>query len=192
MFITKIPSSQVVTKIARINRDYELDFVNTDVNSDVYTLSVFLRKFNHKTNPNYKIMLVLASSILAYPALEMSWEFEDTNDDYELATRVYHRICDEVDHIKTEFDRSMAPASVLAPKIREAVKPIAVYRQTKKNQVPLDEADLIGGVSDWRMSIYSGRYPNMTKEERDKIRKMDHDQVDLQPKRRTYKTREKY
>lgn len=192
MFYNRIPSSQVVTKIARVNRDYELDFVNTDVNSDVYTLSVYLRKFDHNTKPNYKIMLVLSSSILAYPALEMAWEFEDDNSDYELATRVYHRICDEVDQIKTEFDRSMAPGSVLAPKIREAVKPIAAARQLKKNQVPLDEADLEGGVSDWRMSIYGGHYPNMTKEERDKVRKADIDHNELPLHRRHYRSRDRY
>lgn len=151
MLVQGIPSSQIVTTVARMNKDYDLEFANSDSNSDVYTLRIFLRKFEDK----YKIRLILNSSILAYPALEMSWVFDD--EEYELASRVFHRICDEADDVKVHYDRSMTPAPTIAAKLREAVKPISANHQEKTHILSLDEAHRLAGVSDWRYSIYANR-----------------------------------
>lgn len=138
MLTNKIPSQHIVDKIARRNKDYDAEFINVDTNSDLYTLRVYLRRFDQDKNIFYRIRLQLICNTLSYPAFEMSWEF--TEEEYELASRVFHRICDEVDDLKTEFDRSMAPASVIAPKIREAVKPISTSHQQRNNNLQLDES----------------------------------------------------
>ena len=110
---------------------------------------------------------MLTSGVLAYPALEMSWKYG--SDEYELASRVYHRICDEVDDVKVHFDKSMMPVATLAATVKEAAKPISLKHQEHIDSVPLKEATRIPGVSDWRMSIYSGRYPNTSQEEKQKF-----------------------
>jgi len=148
-----IPSKQVINKIAKTNKDYELDFVNAQGNNDVYTLKIFLRH----TNSIYKLRLVLTGNVLSYPALTLNWVFED--NEYELASRVFHRICDEADELKLKYDRSTMPASTLAAQIREAVRPISSKHQEKSNIPFVDEAAKLPGVSDWRDSIYRGDYP---------------------------------
>lgn len=184
--VTGIPSAQIITKEARSNKDYEVEFANSDSNSDVYVLRIFLRKFEDK----YKIRLVLVSSILAYPALEMSWKF--TSDEYELASRVFHRICDESDDVKVHYDRSMMPAPIIAAQIKEAVKPISMNHQEETHIFSIDESARIAGVSDWRQSIYSNRYPNMTAEEKQKIKNFEGNNKSETIVRKTYNTREKY
>lgn len=186
MLVQGIPSSQIVSTVAQRNKDYELDFANSDSSSDVYALRIFLRKFEE----GYKIRLVLTSSILAYPALEMAWTFG--NDEYELATRVFHRICDETDDAKVHYDGSMAPASTIAAKIREAIKPISANHQEKTNILSIDEAHRLQGVSDWRYSIYANRYPNMTREEKQEVMKYEGNQKAEPVSTKEYKTREKY
>ncbi len=168
MFVQGIPSNHIVNTTATRNKDYELEFINTDSNSDMYELKVFLRKFE---DDHYKIRLILSSSILAYPALEMTWIFD--LDEYEMASRVFHRVCDEVDDIKVHYDGSMMPASTLGAKIREAVKPISLNHQKKAHILWLDEAVRIAGESDWRKSIYYNRYPNYNKEQLTEIQKFD-------------------
>ncbi len=163
-----IPPSMIVNTASRRNKDYELEFINSDRNSDVYTLRVYLRNRKQDEKNEYIIRLILICDILSYPALEMTWDFKE--EEFELASRVYHRICDEVDDVKTHFDRSMAPASILGAQIREAVKPISLSHQQIDNNVALDEAKRLGGVSDWRMSLYSGRYPHTSKEEIQKFK----------------------
>jgi len=190
MFTNYIPSNQIVDKIARKNKDYELEFINSDSNSDMYELKTFLRRYNQDDRQFYKIRLLLVSNILAYPALEMSWIFED--EEYELANRVYHRICDEVDEIKVDFDRSMMPVSTLAAKIKEYVKPISISHQENKHQLPLNEAQLLPNVSDWRKSIYSNRYPNMSQKEKNELKKFEGNVSEAPLARKEYKTREKY
>jgi hypothetical protein len=185
MLIKGIPSEQIVEKIASSNKDYEVDFANVDINSDVYTLKVFLRRYDQKKEEkSYKIRLLLTSNILAYPAFEFNWDFEE--NEYELASRVFHRVCDEVDDIKTHFDRSRMPGSTIAAKIRESVKPISQSHQNKTHIPALDEANKEAGASDWRMSIYSGRYPNMSKEERQEIKKHEYSQIDPPINRKIY------
>lgn len=187
MLLNGIPPGQIVTKFATSNKDYDLDFVNTDSNSDSYHLSLYLRRYKQDGTVRYKIKLLIASGILAYPALEMIWSFED--DESELASRVYHRICNEVDDVKSDFDRSMAPVSVVASKVREAVKPISVNHQEKTNILSLDEAKREPGVGDWRYSLYGNRYPNMSREEKQHIRKFEGQQLDIVPKRVAYPSR---
>lgn len=186
MLIEGIPSSQIVDKIAANNKDYELEFSNSDNNSDVYVLRIFLRKFEN----TYKIRLVLASSILAYPALEMSWTFDD--NEFELASRVFHRICDEADDAKVHYDTSMMPVSTVAARIREAVKPISLNHQETTNIPTVDEAHRLMGVSDWRYSIYANRYPNMSAKERQEIREFEGNRKSDIIVRKNYGARERY
>jgi hypothetical protein len=181
-----IPSRQIVHTAARRNKDYEVDFVNTESNNDVYTLRAFLRS----NEDEYKIRLVLISSILAYPALELHWVYK--NDDYELASRAFHRICDEVDDVKTHYDRSMTPISTVAAQIREAVKPISSSHQEKTNIPMLDEAAKLSGVSDWRFTIYRGQYPKTTRADEDQVQKLEGNHIEVSPKHVSFKTREKY
>jgi len=190
MIVQNIPSKMIVKTAARRNKDYTVEFVNTDSNSDFYELKAFLRRYDQDDTSFYKIRLLLVGNILAYPALEMVWTFGE--EQFELASRVFHRICDEIDEIKVEFDKSMMPVASLAAKIREYVKPISISHQEKKNQIALDAADRTAGVSDWRKSIYSNRYPNMSKEEKNAIQKMENDQTQKPLTRRTYGVREKY
>ena len=190
MIINNIPSNMIVKTAARRNKDYEVEFINTDSNSDMYELRTFLRRYNQDDESFYKIRLLLVSNILAYPALEMSWLFDD--EEYELANRVYHRICNEIDEIKIEFDSSRMPVATLAAKIREYVKPISMSHQEKKHQIPLDEAQKLPGVSDWRQSIYSNRYPNMTTKEKNELKKFEGNDQEAPLGRKKYKTREKY
>lgn len=185
--IKGIPSKLIVKTSAKNNKDYELDFINTDSNSDQYELKVFLRKYDQDSTELYKIRLILKSGILAYPALEMSWKFDD--DEYELASRVFHRICDEVDFVKTEFDKSMMPVSTISAKIKESIRPISIKHQEHLDSVPMKELTKLEGVSDWRMSIYSGRYPNTSKDE---IKNFKKNEVENLSKTKSYKTREKY
>jgi len=187
MIIQNIPSNQIVKTAAVRNKDYEVEFVNTDCNSDSYTLKAFLRHYSQNGEENYKIRLMLTSGVLAYPALEMSWKY--ASDEHELASRVYHRICDEVDDVKVHFDKSMMPVATLAAQIKEAAKPISLSHQEHIDSVPLKEATRLSGVSDWRQSIYSGRYPNHSKEEQQHFWG---DQSEQAMKTRRYSTREKY
>jgi len=184
--IKGIPSSQVVVTAAKRNKDYEVDFANTESNNDIYTLKSFLRKGNDE----YKVRLVLISSILAYPALDMVWVYEDK--EYDLASRVFHRICDEIDDVKTHYDRSMMPVSTLAAHIREAAKPISVSHQEKTNIPWIDEAGKFAGVPDWRESLYRGQYPNMTREEKAQIAKLHGNHIEIPPEYYSYSVREKY
>ena len=188
--IKGIPPAQIVKTAARRNKDYELEFINTDSNSDLYTLSVFLRKNTHEKNALYKVRMMLTSSILAAPALHMIWKFSD--EEYELASRVFHRVCDEVDDVKSEFDRSMAPAPIIASLIKEACKPISVSRQEKTNILAIDELHQIHGVSDWRKSLYSNRYPNMSQEEKKKIQNFEGNNPEGEYIKINYGLREKY
>jgi len=186
MFIQGIPSSQIVRTAARRNKDYEVDFANTESYNDVYTLKAFLRK----NDTEYKAKLVLISSILAYPALNLTWRFDE--DDYELASRVFHRVCDEVDDIKTHYERSMMPISTLAAQIREACKPISSSHQEKTNIPFIDEAAKLPGTADWRWSLYRGQYPKITRADKEQVQKLEGNHIEKVLRHRTYNTREKY
>lgn len=186
MLINNIPSQQIIQKTAKQNKDYELEFINTESNNDLYTLKIFLRRNENE----YKIRLMLISNILAYPALDMSWAFEEK--EAELASRVFHRICDEVDDIKTDYDRSMMPVSTVAAKIKEYVKPISANHQETTNVHAVDVSDREAGVSDWRMSLYGGHYPNLTKKEKNDYFKFQGSQIDAASTQKVYPTREKY
>jgi len=186
MLIQGIPNKQIVHEAARRNKDYEVEFANTESNNDMYALKAYLRH----NDDQYKARLVLISSILAYPALEMIWTFD--NDEYELASRVFHRVCDEVDDVKTHYDRSMMPVSTLAAQIREACKPISASRQEKTHIPWLDEAAKLKGASDWRETLYRGQYPKMTKADKERIAKLEDNHQDMPLKHRIYTTRQKY
>ena len=186
-----ISANSIVEKQAKRNKDYEVEFVNTNsTRNDIYELKVLLRRNESDDKPTYGIKLCLLSSILAYPSLEMMWRFAE--NEYELASRVYHRICDEVDDVKTDYDQSQAPATIIAAKVREAVKPIASSKQEKTNILAVDESNMLQGVSDWRNSIYSNRYPKMSKDEKNKIKEFEGNKTEEPVSRKKYKTREKY
>lgn len=163
MFIKGISTKHIVNKIAQITRDYEVEFINTEYNKDTYTVKVFLRFINDE----YRIRLLIVSDILSYPALDMIWIFGEK--EYDLATRVFHRIADEVDYVKTHNDNHNIPASTLAAKVRESVKPISIKHQEKKNILWLDEVNKEAGVSDWRKSLYGNRFPNESSKEKNQI-----------------------
>ena len=185
MLVTGIPSNHIVKEAARLNKDYEVEFVNSNHNSDVYTLKTFLRRSD--LDNDYKIRVMVISNTLAYPAFEMSWSFAD--EEYDLASRVYHRICNEVDDIKTDYDRSMAPITVVVPKVREALKPISTTHIEKSHMLPIDEAHKEAGESDIRFSIYHGHYPQMSQEEKHSYRKYEGNQEEPLPVRKTYPLR---
>jgi hypothetical protein len=65
------------------------------------------------------------------------------------------------------------PVSTIGAKIREAVKPIAAKYQEKTNILAIDEAGITAGVSDWRFSLYAGRYPHTSKQEKNKYYKYE-------------------
>lgn len=184
--VKNIPASHILTKTAAFNKDYEVDFANSDMNSDIYTLKIYLRRHLDK----YKIRVVLISSILAYPALEMIWSFSE--DESELGSRVFHRICNEADDIKVDFDKSRMPASTIAAKLREYLKHIGTNKQESSNILHIDESNKIAGVSDWRQSIYANRYPNMSQDEKKAVKKYEgnngYDYINI----KSYGTREKY
>ena len=69
MIVQGIPSAQIVSDSARRNKDYEVDFANTESNNDIYELKAFLRHGDER----YKVRIVLVSGVLAYPALDMTW-----------------------------------------------------------------------------------------------------------------------
>lgn len=158
MFVRNIPTIHIVHEAARSNKDYEIEFVNTEKSKDLYVLKIFLRFVDDQ----YRIRLILVSSILAYPALDMTWVFE--NSQYSTAARVFHRICDEADYIKTHTDENTIPLQILAASIREAVKPISVSHQETTHIPFIDESAREPGVSDWRESLYGDRYPKNSKE----------------------------
>jgi len=194
MIIKGIPTSHVVSTnektvtASRRHKDYEVEFINSDRNNDIYHLKVFLRRNN--LDNDYKIRVVIISDILAYPALDMSWSFD--NDSFKLASKVFYRICDEVDDIKIDFDRSMAPISIIGGKVRESLKIISTSRLEKTHILPLDEASLIKGESDYRFSIYHGHYPQMSKEEKHEHKKFEGNESESELKRKKYSLREKY
>ena len=70
--------------------------------------------------------------------------FEES--EYELASRVFHRICDEIDDVKTHYDQSMTPISTLGAQIREAIKPISSSHREKTNIPWIDEAGKLGSL----------------------------------------------
>ena len=188
LFKNSIPSSQIVSTAARRNKDYEVEFINAVSNNDVYRLRTSLRKDSH--NNLYKIRAQIISDTLAYPALNMIWAFKDS--EYDFASRVYHRICDEVDEVKENFDRSMAPITVVASQVRESLKPISLSYQEKTDMLPIDEARRLPGEPDARMTIYRGQYPQMTKAEKDAIKEFQGNEGEKAMARKTYTTREKY
>ncbi len=169
------------------SKDYKLCFANSETNNDIYTLQVFLR---HNKDDQYKVRLALISGILAYPALEVLWKFSEK--EYEVASRTFYRVCDEVDLVKTDFEKSMMPAPTIAAKLREAVRPISLRYKEKTHILSVDEAAKLPGVSDWRMSIYRGQYPQMTKEEKMTEIKFQGNNGEKTTTRKSYSTREKY
>ena len=186
MLFQGIPSQQIIREAARRNKDYELEFVNTESNNDVYELKVYLRS----SEEGDKVRLIIVSSILAYPALKMAWEFD--KEEHDLASRVFHRVCDEVDDVKTDYDQSMTPISTVAAQIREAVKPISSSRQEKTNIPWIDEAARLAGVSDWRMSLYRGQYPKTTNSDKNNVHKMTGNHIEIAPAHKSFGVREKY
>lgn len=185
MFFNKIPTNQIVSNISKVEKDYKLEFVNADTNSDAYELSIYLRK----NNDQHKIRLHIISNILAYPALEMIWEFGI--DEYELASKTFTKISHEVDVVKEQFDQSMMPVATMAPLIKESVRWIAINHLTKKFILPLDESRFITGVADWRNSIYNNRYPNMTNKEKNRIKLFEGNEP-APLSRKNYGLRDKY
>lgn len=185
MFIKGIPDKHIVHEAARLNKDYEIEFVNSNKNSDIYTLQAFLRRSD--LDNDYKIRVLVTSNTLAYPAFEMTWSFAD--NEYDLASRVYHRVCNEVDDIKTGYDRSMAPITVVVPHIREAVKPISTSHIVKAHMVPIDESQRLAGEADPRFTLYRGQYPQMSKEEKHAHHKFKGNQEDPVPNRKSYPSR---
>ena len=186
--ITGIPPKQIVKTAARLNKDYEVEFLNADTNNDIYTLRAFLRRSD--LDDDYKVKTIITSNVLAYPAFEMSWSFGDR--EYELASRVFHRVCNEIDDIKTDFDRSMAPITVVAGKVRECLKPISIAHIEKSHILPVDEAHREVGESDIRFSIYHGHYPKLSQEEKHQHQKYEGNDADQELLRKRYSTREKY
>ncbi len=184
--VQNIPSAMVVAKALPVNKSYKLEFVSTERRNDIYTVDVYLQG----SDEGYKIRLLIISNILAYPALEMIWVYE--KEQYELASRVYHRICDEVDDVKMEYDQSMMPVSTVSPKLKEAVKPISASHQEKTHILSIDEASRLIGASDWRLSLYQGRYPKMSDKEKHAIRLFDGNEADSELARKSYGTRQKY
>lgn len=188
LFKNSIPSSQIVSTAARRNKDYEVEFINAVSNNDVYSLRTSLRKDAY--NNLYKIRAQIISNTLAYPALDMVWAFKDS--EYDFASRVYHRICDEVDEVKENFDQSMAPITVVASQVRESLKPISLSYQEKSHMLPIDEAKRLPGEPDARVTIYRGQYPQMTKAEKDAIKEFVGNEKEEPLTTKKYKTREKY
>lgn len=158
IMIQNIPSQHIVTMAARHNKDYEIEFVNTELAKDMYTIKCFLRFIDK----NYRIRVLLTSNILSYPALDVTWRFEESKFDH--AARVFHRICDELDYIKTHTDENSVPLSVLSATVREALKPIAVSFRESVHNLNIDEAVHNPGEGDWRTSLYGDRYPSKSKE----------------------------
>ncbi len=188
LFKNSIPPSQIVSTAARRNKDYEVEFINAVSNNDVYRLRTSLRKDSY--NNLYKIRAQIISNTLAYPALDMVWAFKDS--EYDFASRVYHRICDEVDEVKEGFDQSMAPITVVAGQVRESLKPISLSYQEKSDILPIDEARRLPGEADARMTIYRGQYPQMTQEEKNATKEFLGNEEEKALNRKTYSTREKY
>ena len=187
MMVKGISSGQIVTA-ARRNKDFELEFINADSNNDIYNLKVFLRKDGQ--NNQYKVRALLVSNILAYPALDIVWSFKD--EEYNKACRVYHRVCDEVDELKDQFDNNMAPITIVANQAREYLKPISASHREDAHILSINEATKLDGESDPRMSIYHGHYPNMSNEEKNRHRNFEGNKTEQAITRKQYSTREKY
>lgn len=162
MLIKNISPELIINTAGRHNKDYEIEFINTDTSKDTYILKVFLRYADNQ----YKIRLILTSSILAYPALDLVWEFQEK--EYDLASRVFHRICDEADYLKIHTDEESTPLQTLSAMIKESVKPISVSHQKITNIPSIDESFREQGESDWRKSLYGNRYPDKQKPNMDK------------------------
>jgi chaperonin GroEL (HSP60 family) len=79
--------------------------------------------------------------------------------------------------------------ATISAKLKESIRPISIKNQEHMDSVPMKELTKNEGVSDWRMSIYSGRYPNTSKEE---IKNYKNNEIDNLSKTKKYKTREKY
>ena len=58
MITNKIPSNMIVKTAARRNKDYVVEFVNTDSNSDFYELKIYLRRYSQDETDFYKIRLL--------------------------------------------------------------------------------------------------------------------------------------
>ena len=183
--IKNVPLKHIISTAAHRTKDYEVDFANSDSNNDVYTLKVLLRRSD--LDKDYKVRLMLVSNILAYPALDMSWSFEENQ--FDLASRVFHRVCNEADDVKTDFERSMAPITIISGKIREAVKPISVSHIEKTHILPLDEAVRLAGESDIRFSLYRGQYPHLSKQEIHEHKKFVGNDGEKPLERRSYPVR---
>jgi len=188
MLIKGIPTNQIITAAARKNKDYEVEFINSDTNNDIYHLKTFLRK--NDLDNEYKVRSIIISNILAYPAFDMSWSFNI--DEFDLALRVFHRICDEVDDIKTDFDQSMAPITIVAGKVREGLRFISTAHIEKTHILSVDESYKEKGESDIRCSIYHGHYPHMSKQEKHEHKKFEGNESESEFKKKKYSLRERY
>jgi len=188
MIVKGIPTNQIITTAARRNKDHEVEFINSDTNNDVYHLKTFLRKSD--LDNDYKVRATIISNILAYPALDMSWAFNI--DEFDLASRVFHRICNEVDDIKTDFDKSLAPITVIAGKVREGLKFISESHIEKSHILSVDESHREKGESDIRYSIYHGHYPHMSKQEKHEHKKFEGNEGESEFKKKKYSLRERY
>lgn len=188
MFVKGLPTKQIVAKVSINDKDYELEFINTDSHSDTYVLKVFLRKYSQDNEIDYKIRMIIHCNTLSYPALDMVWAFKES--EYDVASKTFYEICNEVDKIKEEYDRSMAPAVIIAPKIRECMKTVFLSYQEDSGNISIDESGRLAGVSDWRNSLYGNRYPNMSKEEKNRLKTFEGNTVE-NTKRITHPTRKK-
>jgi hypothetical protein len=185
MLKQSIPAGHLIWSSTEDELENSIDFVNVDSNSDFYTLHNYLR-FNDDCN---KVRLILTSGILAYPAMEMCWKFK--KNEYKTARTTFFAVNYIIEQVKEQFDKSMAPITTLAPMLKEACKDTFPDQLEKHFMLPLDELSNIRQSADWRSSLYSNRYPNMTKEEKNRIKKYHGNVIDTTNIIK-YETRGKY
>ncbi len=163
-------------------RKRAFEFINTESNRDTYLCELLMRKIANK----YKIKLTHYSGILDYAAFEAIWSFDTSQE--SVASRVFETLSYTLEGIKENYNRTMMPAGMLTPMIREAVKPVAESNQFKTNILSLDEGTKVGGEIDWREAIYGQKYPKLLENKID-YSYFQGDQADPPSIRKTYPSR---
>lgn len=140
-------------KMAYTFKEHSTDFARQDFN-DGYSCKVQLSENKNKVILTARFL----SNIRSMPLYTEMWAY-DVNEKNR-AVKTFNRIVNVVEDMKLdrEDDDSVGPS--LQGTAREELRYVDIDRKRQTNNRSLEAAKYLdGGVTDWRESIYGGRYP---------------------------------
>jgi hypothetical protein len=134
------------------SKDHNVDFAGNDDN-DGYHVKIQLTESKNKIVINARFL----GDIYAFPLFEETWHYE--KDEKKRAIKTFNRIANVLEDMKADLEEDELPGPSIQGKAREELRYIDIDRKKALNNRSLEAARKETGETDWRDSIYSGRYP---------------------------------